>query len=183
LTLVTSKQKNCPRGRGNNMYGSKLERTANEGGPTASYSYKYTRKPIIWRIMGGTHRKAWSTEIRPIIIWFMGTPWNTTKTHTSYESMLLTLRRKVDGALQTVDTSELVQFSWWLCYGMVRFLTWIETFLFFIFYMRPTQLRIQWVPVALSPGTKRQVCEADHSFPRSDLVKNAWSSSSTPFNI
>jgi hypothetical protein len=36
----------------------------------------------------------------------------------------------------------------------------------------PTQRPIQWVPGALSPGKKQQVCEADHSAPSSAEVKN-----------
>jgi hypothetical protein len=33
---------------------------------------------------------------------------------------------------------------------------------------------IQWVPAAVSPGVKRQGCEADHSPPASAEVKKMW---------
>jgi hypothetical protein len=46
--------------------------------------------------------------------------------------------------------------------------------------LEPTQPPIQWVPGALSLGVKRPECEADHSPPSSDEVKNAWSYTSTP---
>jgi hypothetical protein len=38
----------------------------------------------------------------------------------------------------------------------------------------PIQPPIQWVPRALSPGVKRQGCEADHSHPTSAEVKKTW---------
>jgi hypothetical protein len=44
----------------------------------------------------------------------------------------------------------------------------------------PTQSPIQWVPVALSLGVKRQGREDDHSSPSSVEVKNALSYTSTP---
>jgi hypothetical protein len=43
----------------------------------------------------------------------------------------------------------------------------------------PTQPPIQRVPVALSLGVKRPVCEADHLPPSSAEIKNAWSYTST----
>jgi hypothetical protein len=48
--------------------------------------------------------------------------------------------------------------------------------------LEPTQPPNQWVPDALFPGVKRPGCEADHSFPSSAEVKNAWNCTSThPF--
>jgi hypothetical protein len=44
----------------------------------------------------------------------------------------------------------------------------------------PTQPPIQWVPGALSPGVKRQGCEADHSPAASAKVKKMWIYTSTP---
>jgi hypothetical protein len=38
----------------------------------------------------------------------------------------------------------------------------------------PTQLPIQWVPWALSPGVKRPGLEADHSPPTSPELKKTW---------
>jgi hypothetical protein len=52
---------------------------------------------------------------------------------------------------------------------------WQEIFLYATASRRalgPTQPPIQWAPGALSPGVKRQVREADHSFPSSAEVKN-----------
>jgi hypothetical protein len=46
--------------------------------------------------------------------------------------------------------------------------------------LRPTQPPIQWVPVALSLGVKRPGREADHSFPCTAEVKDAWSYNFTP---
>jgi hypothetical protein len=46
-----------------------------------------------------------------------------------------------------------------------------------------TQLPIQWVPEALSPGVKRPGREANHSPPSNGEVKNRWSYTSTPFYI
>jgi hypothetical protein len=43
----------------------------------------------------------------------------------------------------------------------------------------PAQPPIQWVPVALSPGIKRQGHEADHSLPTSADVKKTWVYTST----
>jgi hypothetical protein len=43
-----------------------------------------------------------------------------------------------------------------------------------------TQPPIQWVQGALSLGVKQARCEADHSPPSSDEVKNVWSCTSTP---
>jgi hypothetical protein len=43
-----------------------------------------------------------------------------------------------------------------------------------------TQPPIQWVPGALSPGTKRPGREADHSSPASAEVKKMWIYTSTP---
>jgi hypothetical protein len=43
-----------------------------------------------------------------------------------------------------------------------------------------TQLPIQWVPGALSPGVKRPRREADHSPPTSAEVKKMWIYTSTP---
>jgi hypothetical protein len=43
----------------------------------------------------------------------------------------------------------------------------------------PTHPLIQWIPVALYPGLKRQWREADHSPPSSAKVKNAWRYTST----
>jgi len=51
----------------------------------------------------------------------------------------------------------------------------------FMAALGPTQSPIQWVPPgAISPGVKRPRREADHSFPSSSEVKNAWSYTSTP---
>jgi hypothetical protein len=47
----------------------------------------------------------------------------------------------------------------------------------------PTQLLIQWVLGALTPGVKWRVLEAEHSSPFSAEVKNAWSYISTPSNV
>jgi hypothetical protein len=47
-------------------------------------------------------------------------------------------------------------------------------------FLFSTQPPIQWVPGALSLGTKRPGCEADHSPPSSAEVKNAWSYTSIP---
>jgi hypothetical protein len=44
----------------------------------------------------------------------------------------------------------------------------------------PTQLPIQWVPRALSPGVKWPGREADHSAPTSAEVKTTWIYTSTP---
>jgi hypothetical protein len=46
--------------------------------------------------------------------------------------------------------------------------------------LRFTQLRIQWVPGALSPGVKRPGREVDHSPPTSVEVKKMWINTSTP---
>jgi hypothetical protein len=43
----------------------------------------------------------------------------------------------------------------------------------------PTQPPIQWVPLALSPGVKRQGCKVDHSPPTTAKVKNTWIYTST----
>jgi hypothetical protein len=43
-----------------------------------------------------------------------------------------------------------------------------------------TQPSIQWVLGVLTPGVKRQGCEADSSPPSSAKVRNAWSCTSTP---
>jgi hypothetical protein len=43
-----------------------------------------------------------------------------------------------------------------------------------------TQLTIQWVPGALSPGVKRLGREADHSPPTSAELKKMWVYTSTP---
>jgi hypothetical protein len=43
-----------------------------------------------------------------------------------------------------------------------------------------TQPPIQWVLGALSPGVKRQGCEADNSPPTNAEVKKMWVSTSTP---
>jgi len=43
-----------------------------------------------------------------------------------------------------------------------------------------TQPPNQWVPGAISLGVKRPGREADHSFPSSAAVKNAWSYTPTP---
>jgi hypothetical protein len=47
-------------------------------------------------------------------------------------------------------------------------------------YLGPTQLPIQWVTGALSPGVKRQGREADHSPPTSAEAKNTWIYTSIP---
>jgi hypothetical protein len=44
----------------------------------------------------------------------------------------------------------------------------------------PTQPPIQWVPCALSPGVKRQGCEAEHSPPPSVEIKKMWLHTYTP---
>jgi hypothetical protein len=44
----------------------------------------------------------------------------------------------------------------------------------------PTELPIQWVPGALSPGVKRPGCEADHPTPTSAEVKKMSIYTSTP---
>jgi hypothetical protein len=44
----------------------------------------------------------------------------------------------------------------------------------------PTQPPIRLVPGTLSPGAKRQGCEADHSSPTTAEVKNTWINTSTP---
>jgi hypothetical protein len=44
----------------------------------------------------------------------------------------------------------------------------------------PTQLPIQWVSVAISPGVKQRGREADHSPPTSAEVKKTWICISTP---
>jgi hypothetical protein len=59
----------------------------------------------------------------------------------------------------------------------------LEIFLFtttFRSALGPTQPPIQWVQGVLSLGLKWPGCEADHSPPSSDKVKNAWSNTSTP---
>jgi hypothetical protein len=45
--------------------------------------------------------------------------------------------------------------------------------------MGPTQPPIQWVPEALSLEVNRSGREADHLYPSSAKVKNAWSYTST----
>jgi hypothetical protein len=40
--------------------------------------------------------------------------------------------------------------------------------------LEPTQHVIQWIPVALPPGVKRQGREADYSPPTNAKVKNTW---------
>jgi hypothetical protein len=42
---------------------------------------------------------------------------------------------------------------------------------YIVIVMVPTQHPVQWVPGALSPGVKRQGCEADHSPPSSAEAK------------
>jgi hypothetical protein len=44
----------------------------------------------------------------------------------------------------------------------------------FLFSTSSTQLPIQWVPGAISPGVKRLEREADHSPPASAEVKKMW---------
>jgi hypothetical protein len=44
----------------------------------------------------------------------------------------------------------------------------------------PTQLPIQWVPGAISPGVRRPEPEADHSPPANPEVKKMWIYTSTP---
>jgi hypothetical protein len=45
--------------------------------------------------------------------------------------------------------------------------------------LRPIQLPIQWVPVAVSPGVKRPGSQSDHSPPASAEVKKMWIYTST----
>jgi hypothetical protein len=44
----------------------------------------------------------------------------------------------------------------------------------------PSQPSVQWVLCALSPGVKRPVPEADHSFPTCAEVKNMWIYTASP---
>jgi hypothetical protein len=46
-----------------------------------------------------------------------------------------------------------------------------------------TQLPIQWVPEALSPGVKRPGREADYLPPASAEVKKKWVHTSTPHSL
>jgi hypothetical protein len=49
-----------------------------------------------------------------------------------------------------------------------------------------TQLRLQWVPRAVSPAVKQSGLTHDHSPPCSAEIKNAWSYTFTPphvFNV
>jgi len=49
--------------------------------------------------------------------------------------------------------------------------------------MGPTQLSIQWVLGALSPGVKRPARETDDSPPSSVKVKDSWRYISTPIRL
>lgn len=51
----------------------------------------------------------------------------------------------------------------------------------FTLAMGPNRRPVQWVPVALSPGTKQPICEAGRSYPGTDVNKGSYTS--TPLHV